>query len=58
MAAVLFADNIVRIKALDGGCDGDVVRMWERHDIEGREAHDLARQLVEAFDKYCVRTTA
>jgi putative YphP/YqiW family bacilliredoxin len=34
--------------------DGNVVKMWERHQIEGREAHDLARELVESFDKYCV----
>ncbi len=34
--------------------DGSVVKMWERHQIEGREAHDLARELVEAFDKFCV----
>jgi len=35
--------------------DGDVVKMWERHQIEGREALDLARELVDAFDKYCVK---
>ncbi|MFA6957465.1 MAG: BrxA/BrxB family bacilliredoxin [Thermoanaerobaculia bacterium] len=34
--------------------DGSVVKMWERHQIEGREAHDLARELVESFDKFCV----
>lgn len=34
--------------------DGSVVKMWERHQIEGREAHDLAHEMVEAFDKYCV----
>lgn len=33
--------------------DGNVVKMWERHQIEGREAHDIAREMVEAFDKYC-----
>jgi putative YphP/YqiW family bacilliredoxin len=33
--------------------DGNVVKMWERHQIEGREAHDLARELAEAFDKFC-----
>ena len=35
--------------------DGEVVKMWERHQIEGREAHDLAHEMVEAFDKYCVK---
>lgn len=35
--------------------DGDVVAMWERHQIEGREAHDIARELVEAFDKHCAK---
>ncbi|MGK2858050.1 MAG: BrxA/BrxB family bacilliredoxin [Thermoanaerobaculia bacterium] len=35
--------------------DGEVVKMWERHQIEGREAHDIAREMVEAFDKYCVK---
>jgi putative YphP/YqiW family bacilliredoxin len=35
--------------------DGDVVAMWERHQIEGREAHDIARELVEAFDRHCAK---
>jgi putative YphP/YqiW family bacilliredoxin len=35
--------------------DGDVVAMWERHQIEGREAHDVARELVEAFDRHCAK---
>lgn len=35
--------------------DGEVVKMWERHQIEGREAHDIAHEMVEAFDKYCAK---
>lgn len=35
--------------------DGQVVKMWERHQIEGREAHDIAREMTEAFDKYCAK---
>jgi len=35
--------------------DGEVVAMWERHQIEGREAHDIARELVGAFDKHCAK---
>ena len=35
--------------------DGQVVKMWERHQIEGREAHDIAREMIEAFDKYCAK---
>ena len=33
--------------------DGKLVFMLERHQIEGRSAHDIARDLVGAFDKYC-----
>jgi putative YphP/YqiW family bacilliredoxin len=38
--------------------DGEVVKMVERWQIEGRDASDLARELTEAFDQYCVKTTA
>jgi len=33
--------------------DGDLVSLLERKDIEGRSAHDVARDLTAAFDKYC-----
>ncbi len=35
--------------------DGDLVKMLERWQIEGREAHDIAVDLVNAFDQYCAR---
>jgi putative YphP/YqiW family bacilliredoxin len=38
--------------------DGKVVYMLERHQIEGRTADDIARDLTQAFDKYCEETTA
>ena len=38
--------------------DGQVVYMLERHQIEGRNADDIAKDLVRAFDKYCETTTA
>jgi putative YphP/YqiW family bacilliredoxin len=38
--------------------DGQVVYMLERHQIEGRPADDIAKDLVRAFDKYCETTTA
>ena len=33
--------------------DGEVVKMIERHQIEGRQAHDIAAELTAAFDQYC-----
>ncbi len=33
--------------------DGDVAFMLERHQIEGRSAEEIARDLVDAFDRYC-----
>lgn len=33
--------------------DGDVTFMLERHQIEGREADAIARDLTEAFDRIC-----
>ncbi len=33
--------------------DGTLVYLMERHDIEGREANEIATKLVDAFDQYC-----
>ena len=33
--------------------DGDVAFMLERHQIEGRSAHDIARDLAGAFEQHC-----
>jgi putative YphP/YqiW family bacilliredoxin len=33
--------------------DGQLVYMLERWQIEGRPAQDIAKDLVEAFDKFC-----
>jgi putative YphP/YqiW family bacilliredoxin len=33
--------------------DGKVVRMWQRHDIEGRDPSAIARSLSEAYDEFC-----
>ena len=33
--------------------DGDVAFMLERHQIEGRSADEIARDLAGAFDRYC-----
>jgi putative YphP/YqiW family bacilliredoxin len=38
--------------------DGQVVYMLERHQIEGRTADDIAKDLTRAFDKFCEHTTA
>jgi len=38
--------------------DGEVVKMVERWQIEGRDASDLARELTEAFDQFCVEAIA
>jgi putative YphP/YqiW family bacilliredoxin len=38
--------------------DGQVVKMFERWQIEGRQAHDLAVELRSAFDQYCAKATA
>ena len=34
--------------------DGQLVYMLERSQIEGRNAPELARQLTEAFDRFCI----
>jgi bacilliredoxin len=36
--------------------DGQVVKMFERWNIEGRQAHDIASELTAAFDQYCRET--
>ena len=33
--------------------DGKLVFMLERHQIEGRMAHEIANDLTNAFDQYC-----
>jgi len=38
--------------------DGQLVFMLERHDIEHREAEDIAADLTSAFNKFCAQTTA
>lgn len=36
--------------------DGQVVKMLERFQIEGRDASSIAQDLTAAFDQYCVKT--
>ena len=38
--------------------DGEVVKMLERWQIEGRQPHDIATELTTAFDQFCVPATA
>ena len=38
--------------------DGQVVKMLERWQIEGREAHDIASELVASFNQHCAREAA
>jgi putative YphP/YqiW family bacilliredoxin len=33
--------------------DGELVHMVQRQDIEGHAAHEVARNLIAAFDRYC-----
>jgi len=35
--------------------DGEVVKMLERWQIEGRGPEDIAQELTAAFDQYCVK---
>src|SRR5688572_22092935 len=35
--------------------DGQVVKMFERWQIEGRHAHDIASELTAAFDEHCTK---
>jgi putative YphP/YqiW family bacilliredoxin len=37
--------------------DGEPVFMLQRHDIESREAPEIAQKLTEAFERYCVIAT-
>ena len=38
--------------------DGQVVKMFERWQIEGRHATEIATELRSAFDQYCAKATA
>ena len=38
--------------------DGELVKMLERWQIEGRQAYDIAAELVAAFDQYCAKSAA
>jgi len=38
--------------------DGEVVKMLERWQIEGRNSSEIAADLKSAFDQYCVKATA
>jgi len=35
--------------------DGELVKMIERWQIEGRAAHDIAAELAAAFNQYCAK---
>ncbi|MDH5643983.1 MAG: BrxA/BrxB family bacilliredoxin [Gemmatimonadota bacterium] len=35
--------------------DGELLFLLERHDIEGRDANEIAERLVEAFDEHCTK---
>ena len=37
--------------------DGEPVFMLQRHEIESREAPEIAQKLTEAFERYCVTAT-
>ena len=38
--------------------DGEVVKMIDRWQIEGREPHDIAADLAQALEQYCSKTAA
>jgi len=38
--------------------DGKLVYLMERHDVEGREANQIAEKLTEAFDQHCTNRVA
>ena len=38
--------------------DGEVVKMLERWQIEGRQPYDIAAELTAAFDQFCTPATA
>jgi len=33
--------------------DGELVCMWQRHDIEGRDPSTIAQSLTKAYDEFC-----
>src|SRR3954467_2990138 len=35
--------------------DGELVKMIERHQIEGRAAHDIASELAASFNQFCAK---
>src|SRR5437763_15503194 len=38
--------------------DGELVKMIERHQIEGRAAYDIAAELTAAFHQFCAKEVA
>jgi len=38
--------------------DGELVKMIERHQIEGRAAYDIAAELIAAFHQFCAKEAA
>jgi putative YphP/YqiW family bacilliredoxin len=38
--------------------DGKPVFMLQRHEIENRDASEIAKSLTEAFDQFCVKQTS
>jgi len=38
--------------------EGKLAFMMERRDIESREAEEIAKNLIAAFDRFCAKTTA
>jgi putative YphP/YqiW family bacilliredoxin len=38
--------------------DGELVKMVERWQIEGRAAHDIASELAASFNEYCAKEAA
>lgn len=38
--------------------DGELVKMIERWQIEGREPHDIAVELAQAFNQFCAKQPA
>jgi putative YphP/YqiW family bacilliredoxin len=38
--------------------NGQLVHMMERHEIEGRDAHEISQELTSAFDRHCARGDA
>jgi putative YphP/YqiW family bacilliredoxin len=38
--------------------DGEIVKMVERWQIEGRQPWDIAAELTGAFDQFCAKETA